>query len=353
MSTKSKILIHNYNEGASAGRYALNNLSNAGKFANFVHAIPQRFVLSGSGASLILKRGSMVPILNGTSGNSCIYQVIPADLVANYGKQIKALNSTFKIDPALYQYVVYNVTKNKLEWGPYSNYTYTSATNLFTNKVGEKCSCPLGIVDANGMLKPFSGISFCGYFIFVDMGTEYDCPSGLNYAGRQKENHVFVPAMKVSEITSKKNNTHTGSTVLLDEYGAATISHGYEMRKENSAHSDYLYCVEDNYTYSASNAIVNLTKVAKIDLLEGLVKNIYEFNYFFGTKLANDDSLKEISNDLEKHVAEENKMHEDINNVLVALDTRIAKYISDFENIKPTLNEKTGEFTWDGEQPEM
>ena len=56
-----------YNEGALAGRFALRDLTNSGKFTNIINVIPYRYQVTISGSSLSVAAGSTFTVLDGLS----------------------------------------------------------------------------------------------------------------------------------------------------------------------------------------------------------------------------------------------------------------------------------------------
>ena len=83
-----------YNEGALAGRFALRDLTNSGKFTNIINVIPYRYQVTISGSSLSVAAGSTFTVLDGLSEADLtpynIYPKITEELTVSSGSLINS-----------------------------------------------------------------------------------------------------------------------------------------------------------------------------------------------------------------------------------------------------------------------
>lgn len=227
------------NQGALAGRYAIQDLSNTGKFTNIINSIPVRHKLFCTGNStektLTLIEGSTVTILDGHSdtnsdttlfeyyalGNKYTLHNLPQD--TNMVISNTPATEVEDNDPTKFVYIVYNKIQDRLELGTYVTYTgynftitysaepgvqptvdvdmnhtgeitvildgneftypnrpmeYNDNENTWKGPEGQATSIPLGYFDGNWNLHSFSSIGFYGKIFWVDRDVEALIPNG-------------------------------------------------------------------------------------------------------------------------------------------------------------------------------
>ena len=115
-----------YNEGALAGRFALRDLTNSGKFTNIINVIPYRYQVTISGSSLSVAAGSTFTVLDGLSEADLtpynIYPKITEELTVSSGSLINSSTQPASY-PTQVQYLVYNPDAHRLELGTTDDFT--------------------------------------------------------------------------------------------------------------------------------------------------------------------------------------------------------------------------------------
>ena len=341
MSTSTRI--NNYNEGALAGRYARLDLSNTGKFANTIHAIPERFRFETDGTMLRLKVGSTVTIMDGYTEDGLENPHILNQVFAKvYELDVKHTIKTgnFNKAPENYTYVFYNFTNDRLELHAKGLVKYNTADDVVTgirantltisydSKV-EQLSLPLGVFDKNWSFKAFNAISFYDYYFFTDAGIEFEVASGRDSGRRQVADHVILQYPTVTEILIRTGNTYVGGGIYLNRDGSIEchkVSEDIINAEQN--HTGFAYSIEDNHIYRSDKTLFDGAKLGAIDLVNGRIADVHELNVF--------QSASEI---------EIIHFRENVANGLLTMAQTFEDIVVDFETNKPKLKDD-GSWDW-------
>lgn len=295
------------NEGALAGRYALYDLSNSGKFTNLLNVLPRRVKIEILGNTLTVIKGSTVTILDGVSEtdltNFNTYLKITEDVSITLDDTINNAPET-STDYTKYKYLVYNPSANRLELGDYQAFTYHQTPipaekilpNTFVNQYGQQVSLPIGYFDEYNMFTQFNSIGFYDIFGWVDMGVEALCPDGRNPFGTLKISKAYVEATSITQFVVSDANTFEECSILFDVNGQMYITEKFSTATRYTTFEEgYRYISDDNYIYDNKGNIFRGCRLCAAGIDNGHITYITNFNTYapvnFGEISASIDDL--------------------------------------------------------------
>lgn len=298
---KIRINTNEYNVGALAGKYALKDMSNTGKFTNTVSILPVRTNIEISdpiSGIITLKQGSSVTVPNGLSsidGKTLVeeYVRIKEDIQINVGHRLDnynlALASTSKT------YLVFNYesgVSGELELGDENTYRYFEEDEGEFNKntfmhvaFKQKCALPLGYFDANWVFHKFDAIGFYGDLMWVGAGTEYLIPRGrledygLDVKKVMLGNVAYTRLADAIEGTTIQGESGEG-ILFIDNNGKATLTETYSSSVEYTTHTGIQYVSSENFLYDQNHIEVEGCKIADVTVRDNKFDSIKNFNTY-------------------------------------------------------------------------
>lgn len=298
---KIRLNTNEYNIGALAGKYALKDMSNTGKFTNTVSILPVRANIEISDpitGVLTLKQGSSVTVPNGLSsidGKTLVedYVRIREDMQITIGHRLDNYNGALASSNKLYLVFNYDAGINgQLELGDETTYRYFEEDegefikNTFMHVAfKQKCALPLGYFDANWVFHKFDSIGFYGDLMWVGAGTEYLIPRGrLEDYGLDVEkimlgNVAYTRLADAIEGTTIQGESGEG-ILFIDNNGKATLTETYSSSVEYTAHTGIQYVSSENFLYDQNHIEVEGCKIADVTVRDNKFDSIKNFNTY-------------------------------------------------------------------------
>ena len=281
-----------YNEGALAGRFALRDLTNSGKFTNIINVIPYRYQVTISGSSLSVAAGSTFTVLDGLSEADLtpynIYPKITEELTVSSGSLINSSTQPAS-DPTQFQYLVYNPDAQRLELGTIDDFTYHAEAipdedieaNTFINAYGQKVSLPIGYLDDQNTWHPFHSIGFFGRLAWVDVGVDCLCPAGRDDKGGLNVARTEIVEVVFTEFSDSELNTYTNGTLLMNTDGILSAAATFlSSTSRESIDEGYNFVSEENYIYDHLGYLYNGCKLCTINMTNGVFIDMSSFNTY-------------------------------------------------------------------------
>ena len=281
-----------YNEGALAGRYALKDLSNSGKFSNILNVIPYRVKTEILGSNITVLRGSSMTILYGLSeadlSNYNIYFKLTNDLTIDTGSTINASDQPAE-KPEDFKYLVYNYEAGRLEIAGLDELTYhpeaipaeNIEANTFLNIYKQKCSLPIGYFDEYNTWHQFNSAGFFGRLAWVDAGLEGLCPNRRDDKGGLKILKTEINTVKFTEFSDSDLNNYKDGIMMMSSdgtlYPATTL---ISSTSKTNITEGYNYVTEDNIIYDSLGYEFIGCKLCSQSMKNGLLYNMSSFNTY-------------------------------------------------------------------------
>lgn len=350
---KSSYELHSnpINQGALAGRYALKDLSNSGKFTNTINAIPVRFNIVATSSVvdkvLTLVEGSTLTFLDGhsdTNSDTTLFEYY----VLNNKYSFHTVGSDMKLtivgaphnldedpDPSKYVYVVFNRTKDdeRIELVTGATYTghafsydevgniivkqgqtmlprplqYDEVENYMYGYFGERCSVPLGYFDGNWNFHQFNSLGFYDQMFWVDRDVEILIPDGRTDTYGMKVQNVAISKITFSIFDGGAGHNNVipmeaGALVLNKDGSVVAVKDFYTANAITAdIESGYVHLTGDNYVYTVVRDEAGVTKVKQecVKLCDIALKDGF-FQGITGENVYQAANLKDIKDDIEE-----------------------------------------------------
>lgn len=304
-----KLITNEYNIGALAGKYALKDLSNTGKFTNIISLLPVKTeveITNDVTGLITLKQGSLLTVPNSFSATDGVTPVtdqyrVPNDLTLNVGHRINDYSVSPTTDAKMY--VVYNVESNQLEIGDDTVYAYYEQ-DVFGDDVDEsgrpvaeflgntfvhiafhqRCALPIGYFDDAWHWHPHTAIGFFGDLIWVDNGTEYLIPDGRSEDYGLSSNLIRITDVTYTRYADIIAETAFGENfegfLFLDDNGKAKIHNDYTSKVEYELSDGVVYVSSENLIYDATHSIWEVCKISEVSVINGKFNSVNNFNIY-------------------------------------------------------------------------
>lgn len=304
-----RLTTNEYNIGALAGKYALKDMSNTGKFTNIITSLPVRTeveVTDETNGEITLKQGSLLTIPNGFSATDGVtpvteYLRVQEDITLNVGHTI----NDYSVDPVTSDkmFLVYNTETGALEIGDDTIYAYYEE-DVYGDQVDENnrpiadyngntfvhvnfsqtCALPIGYFDDAWHWHAFTAIGFYGDLIWVDMGTEYLIPDGREEDYGLATNFVRISDIAYTRYADMINETAFGNDfegfLFVDESGTAAIQNAYKSVVEYEVYDGSLYVSSENIIYDSNHNEWEVCKVSEVTVVDGKFDSVSNFNIY-------------------------------------------------------------------------
>ncbi len=290
-----------YNIGALAGKYALKNLSNTGKFSNIVEVLPvrTRFEIDRESGTITLKQGSLVTVPYGFSDVDGISRVerherINKDLSITIGHRINDYTISSVTDSKVY--LVYNFDAGILEADKNIEYKYFDSDVIEDGEVTyegntflrisskSKCALPLGYFDDAWHWHDFTALGFYEDLMWVDSGINYFIPRGRKEDYGQEVDSVTLDNVVYTYLSEMLTGTTAGSTdsgwLFLDLYGKGRFVKNYKAAVEYTIFDGIQYVSAQNYLYNSKQEIERICKVCDIEISNNKFHEFKNFNTY-------------------------------------------------------------------------
>lgn len=298
-----RLKTNEYNIGALAGKYALKDMSNTGKFSNVVEVLPIKanFEIDKESGTIVLKQGSFLTVPYGFSevdNKTPIihYERISADKEINVGHVINDYTQEAVTDAKYY--LIYNYDADELECNAenidyrfidediYEGDVLKYSGNTFVHyNYKSKCALPLGYFDDVWHWHPFTALGFYKDRMWVDSGCLYYVPRG-----RKEDYGLEVDAINIESVVyttvdeliagTSISSTNASGLLLLDLYGKGTITDSYQSSVSPTAFNGYEYVSSENYIYNKAQEIVRCCKVCDVELKNGKFHDLKNYNTY-------------------------------------------------------------------------
>lgn len=220
------------NQGSLAGKYALKDLSNTGKYSGFINKLPVRrnvaHEVDASGIHKVtVENGSIFSIPNGvtetdSSARDCIYTRISRDMELTIRFAGNSLGDA--TDASRFVFVLYD-TENKCLIAARGNEDYPAAdpaingiiTTLYktvisyayyTVKVNSvQCSLPIGYFDGAQEWHTFDAVGFLDSLVWVEEDVEAVFAEGRDFTSNYKSSRVSNPWLMFTKFTASDAKT--------------------------------------------------------------------------------------------------------------------------------------------------
>lgn len=292
-----------YNLGALAGKYALKDMTNTGKFTNTLSVLPVRFeveITDELSGIITLKEGSLLTVPDGYSETDGVtpvtnYKRIMRDIELNVGHRI----NDYSVSPKTHDkiYLVYDAEANNLEIGGGDMYAYHAedvygedgdvryfGNHFFHLTYGHKCALPLGYFDDAWHYHSFNALGFFENVMWVDMGTEYLIPRG-----RAEDYSLNIKNTRISEVVYTTYDEAVTGTTILDEAtgflminnkGKSFIAENYKSLVEYELYDGYVYTSSENTIYDQLHQRADVCKVADVGVFDRKFDYIKNYNTY-------------------------------------------------------------------------
>lgn len=304
--TSVRLKPNDYNVGALAGKYALKDMSNTGKFSNTVEINPIKvsFEIDKQAGTITVKQGSLLTVPYGFSevdNKTPIirYERVNADKSISIGHKINDFSQT----PTSHKkaYLVYNIDSDTLECNSNTTYKFYdedvyedgvlkySGNTFLRVEFKTKCALPLGYFDDAWHWHPFTSIGFYKDRMWVDSGFQYYVPRGRKEDyGLQVDviNLDSVVYTTLEELLSNGSATYSqgaaSGLLFLNLKGKGLILNddGYQSSVEATGFNGYEYVTSENWIYNRDKEIARICKASDIEIYNSQFDEIKNFNTY-------------------------------------------------------------------------
>lgn len=286
------------NIGQLAGKYALKDLSNTGKYSGYLNGLPiRRNVIHeelGGVHTITVTEGSLFTIPNGvtetdSSAKDTIYLRCTEDISFNINFAPGTADKV--LDSSRFVYVLYDYENNKLipaignqEWPadrPLVNQSRVDLPHIvisyayYNVKVDDvQCSIPLGYFDGQQNWHTFDSYGFCDSLVWVEEDVDAIFPEGRDYTSNYNSRKGRVNELTFTKFTALDAGpiNPKATSLMVQKNGKVVATEVYRI-VDSSIEIDpfdgvgYYLILDENYLYYKESAeTVDLVRV------DGIVK---------------------------------------------------------------------------------
>lgn len=291
-----------YNIGALAGKYALKDMSNTGKFSNIVESNPVKanFEIDGPSGTITLKQGSLLTVPYGFSeidNKTPIfhYERISSDKTYSVGHVINDYTQEAITDAKVY--LIYNYDADELECNSNISYRFVdeneyeddrliNAGNTFVRTdFRTKCALPLGYFDDAWHWHQFTALGFYKDRMWADSGFLYYVPRGRRTDYGLEVDPINIDAVvytTIPELMSEMPSYADASGLLLmDLHGKARMTKKYQSSVSPTGYDGYEYVSSENYIrVNHGKDIERVCKVCDVVVKNELFHELKNYNTY-------------------------------------------------------------------------